>query len=47
VHIRANLEQERSGRHDGGAARHEARDVYRRINNDEGGDQPPVLAMAG
>jgi hypothetical protein len=46
VHLRATLEQERSGRGDGGAARRRARDVYRRINNDERGEQPPPFARA-
>jgi hypothetical protein len=44
VHLRATLEQERSGRGDGGVAQRRARDVYRRINNDERGDQPPPFA---
>jgi hypothetical protein len=38
VHLQATLEQERSGRGDGGAAWHRARDVNCCINNDEGGD---------
>jgi hypothetical protein len=36
VHLQATLKQERSGRGDGGVARRGARDVYRRINIDEG-----------
>jgi hypothetical protein len=46
VHLQATLEQERSGRGDGGVARHGARNIYRRINIDEGGDQPPFFARA-
>jgi multidrug resistance efflux pump len=46
VQLQATLEQERSGWGDGGAARRRARDVYRRINDDEGGDQPPVFTRA-
>jgi hypothetical protein len=46
VHLRATLEQERSGQGDDRAARCGARDVYRRINDDEGGDQPLVFARA-
>jgi hypothetical protein len=46
VHLRATLEQERSGKGDGGVAQRRARDVYCRINNDEGGDQPPLFARA-
>jgi hypothetical protein len=37
VHLWATLKQERSSRGDGGAARHRARDVNRRINNNKGG----------
>jgi hypothetical protein len=44
VHLRATLEKGHFGCGDGGAARHRARDVNRRINSDEGGDQPPVFA---
>jgi hypothetical protein len=46
VHRWATLEQWRSGRGDGRAARPRARDINRRINNDKGGDQPPVFARA-
>jgi hypothetical protein len=46
VHLRATLEQERSDRGDDGLARHRARDAYCRINNDEGGEQPPPFARA-
>jgi hypothetical protein len=46
VHLQATLEQERSGRGDDGAARCRAHDVYRRINDDEGGNQPPAFARA-
>jgi hypothetical protein len=46
VHLRATLEQERSGRSDGGAARRRARDVYHCTNNDKGDDQPPLFARA-
>jgi hypothetical protein len=46
VHLWATLEQGHSGRGDGGAARHKARNVNRRINNDEGGDQPLFFARA-
>jgi hypothetical protein len=46
VHLRATLEQERSGQGDGGAAQRRARDVYRRINNNERGEQPPPFARA-
>jgi hypothetical protein len=46
VHLRTTLEQEHSGRGDGGVARRKARDAYRRINNDEGGEQPPPFARA-
>jgi hypothetical protein len=46
VHLRATLEQECSGQGDGGAARRRARDIYHRINNDEGGDQPPLFVRA-
>jgi hypothetical protein len=38
VHLRATLERERSGRGDSGLAQRKACDVYRRINNDEGGE---------
>ena len=37
------LEQEQRGHDDGRAARQRARDVNRRINNDEGGEQPPIF----
>jgi hypothetical protein len=46
VHLRATLERECSGRGDNGFSRHRARDVYYRINNDEGGEQPPPFARA-
>ena len=44
--LRATLEQEQRGRGDGGTARLGARDVNRRINDDEGGEQPPVFNRA-
>jgi hypothetical protein len=43
VHLRATLEQERSGWGNSGAARRRARNVYRRINDDKGGSQPLVF----
>jgi hypothetical protein len=46
VHLQASLEQECSGLGDGGAAWRRARDVYHRINNNEGDDQPPLFARA-
>ena len=44
--LRATLEQEQRGRGNGGTARLGARDVNRRINDDEGGEQPPVFNRA-
>ena len=37
---------EQQGHGDGGAARRRARDVNHRINNDEGGEQPPIFNRA-
>ena len=44
--LRDTLEQEQRGRGDGGGARRRARDVHHRINNDEGGEQPPIFNRA-
>ena len=44
--LRDTLERVQRGRSDGGAARRRARDVYHRINNDEGGEQPPIFNRA-
>ena len=44
--LRDTLEQEQRGRGDGGAARRRARDVNHHINNDEGGEQPPIFNRA-
>jgi hypothetical protein len=46
VHLWATLEQERSSWGNSGAARRRARDIYRRINDDEGGSQPLVFTRA-
>ena len=43
---RETLVQDQSGRGDGGEARRRARDVNRRIIEDEGGDHPPVFSTA-
>ena len=44
--LRDTLEQEQQGRGDGGGARQRAHDVHRRINNDEGSEQPPIFNRA-
>ena len=44
--LRETLVQDQSAREDGGEARRRARDVNRRIIEDEGGDVPPVFSMA-
>ena len=44
--LRDTLEREQRGRGDGGAARRRARDVNHRINNNEGGEQPPIFNRA-
>ena len=41
---RETLVQDQSARGDGGVARRRARDVNRRIVEDEGGDNPPVFS---
>ena len=41
--LRDTLEQEQRGRGDGGRARRRAHDVHRRINNDEGSEQPLIF----
>jgi hypothetical protein len=43
VHLRATLEKGCFGCGDGGAARHRARDINHRINNDEGATSPQSL----
>ena len=44
--LRETLVQDQSARGDGGEARRRARDVNRRIIEDEGGDNPPVFSTA-
>jgi hypothetical protein len=44
--LRTALEQELGSRNDGGAARRRARDVHRRICDDDGGDLPPLFTRA-
>ena len=44
--LQDTLEQEQRGCGDGGAARRRARDVNHYINNDEGGEQPPIFNRA-
>ena len=44
--LRETLVQDQSARGDEGAARHRARDVNRRIVEDERGDNPPVFSTA-
>lgn len=44
--LQTTLEREQTGRGDGGVARLRARDVQRRINEDQRGEQPPFLARA-
>jgi len=44
--LRETLVQDQSTRGDGGEARRRARDVNRRITEDEGGDNPPVFSTA-
>jgi len=44
--LRETLVQDQSGRGDGGEARRRARDVNRRIIEDEAGDNPLVFSMA-
>ena len=44
--LRDTLEQEQRGRGDGGGAQRRAHDVHHRINNDEGGEQPPIFNHA-
>jgi hypothetical protein len=46
VQPRAALEQELVSHNNGGAARRRARDVHRRICDNDGGDQPPLFAWA-
>ena len=44
--LQDTLKQEQRGRGDGGRARRRAHDVRRRINNDEGSEQPPIFNRA-
>ena len=44
--LRDTLEQEQRGRGEGGGARGRARDVHHRINNNEGGEPPPIFNRA-
>ena len=44
--LRDTHKQEQRGCGDGGRARRRAHDVHRRINNDEGSEQPPIFNRA-
>ena len=44
--LRDTLEQKQQGHGDGGGAQQRFHDVHRRINNDEGSEQPPIFNRA-